>query len=71
MSKLRESACTNISSREGSMENIITYKTTNLFSTPDLVSLFTSVGWVSETAAYPYRLERGVDLFRRRFTGSG
>ena len=53
------------------MENIITYKTTNLFSTPDLVSLFTSVGWVSETAAYPYRLERGVDLFRRRFTGSG
>lgn len=42
------------------MENIITYKTTNLFSTPDLVSLFTSVGWVSETAAYPYRLERAM-----------
>lgn len=60
MSKLRESACTNISSREGSMENIITYKTTNLFSTPDLVPLFTSVGWVSETAAYPYRLERAM-----------
>ena len=28
------------------MENIITYKTTNLFSTPDLVSLFTSVEFV-------------------------
>lgn len=60
MSKSKKPACTNISSREGSIENIITYKTTNLFSTPDLVSLFTSVGWVDETAAYPYRLERAM-----------
>lgn len=60
MNKSREPACTNISSREGSMENIITYKTTNLFSTPDLVSLFTSVGWVNESAEYPNRLENAM-----------
>lgn len=42
------------------MENIITYKTTNLFSTPDLVSLFTSVGWVNESAEYPNRLENAM-----------
>ena len=42
------------------MENIITYKMTNLFSTPDLVSLFTSVGWVNESAEYPNRLENAM-----------
>ena len=38
----------------------IEYKKTKLFDASDLVDLFTSVGWVQESAKYPTRLESAI-----------
>lgn len=38
----------------------ITYKKTKIFKPEDLVELFTSVGWVEESARYPHRLENAM-----------
>lgn len=38
----------------------IEYRETKLFESGDLVKLFTSVGWVEESAKYPNRLENAI-----------
>lgn len=39
---------------------MISYKEIKEFSIEDLVSLFTSVGWVEESAKYPERLQSAI-----------
>lgn len=38
----------------------IEYRKTKIFKTDDLTDLFTSVGWIEESAKYPNRLENAI-----------
>lgn len=47
--------------RKGKRQDMnIEYKRTKVFKAEDLVKLFTSVGWIEESAKYPNRLENAI-----------